>query len=127
MPGRSRSGASMVCLRTLAMRRAMTWAARRSVSVNTAKIELSASRQAEERQQPLDDDRGLEGNALEIRHLLAEMRDHGRDTAQHHHRQIAEPHVLGQYGQQGFDDTWAEAVADRDPVDVAGIEDARRG
>src|SRR4029077_8242270 len=40
------SGASMVFFKTLAMRRATTWASRRSVSVNTAKIEWSASRQA---------------------------------------------------------------------------------
>ena len=46
MVRRSWSGASIVCLSTLAMRRATTWALRRSVSVKAARIEPSCSRQA---------------------------------------------------------------------------------
>ena len=46
IPGRSRSARSMVCLSTLASRRATTWASRRSVSPNANRIEPSSCRQA---------------------------------------------------------------------------------
>ena len=58
--------------------------------------------------------------------LRKEFFDHAGMAAEHRDRQIAKTHVLGQHGQQRFDDARAEAVADDHAVDVAGIERARR-
>ncbi len=206
---RLRSGASMVFLSTLAMRRATTWAARKSVSVNTAKIELSASRQAKStwrisrassraasrltrrslsskqkraidrptprfsasstarlrsRQNASWASRPVSGSSMPLASSDLSMRrsrwpkacsrtngrkrstrrcgpsamrsrlgkcsaerlDHAGMAAEHGDRQIAKPHVLGQHGQQRFDDARAKAVADDHAVDIARVERARR-
>jgi hypothetical protein len=47
-------------------------------------------------------------------------------AAEHRDRQIAKAHVLGEHGQQRFDDARTKAVADHHAVDVAGVERARR-
>ncbi len=52
--------------------------------------------------------------------------DHAGVAAQHRDRQIAKASVLGEYGQQRFNDPRAKTVADDHAVDVAGMKRPRR-
>ena len=65
------------------MRRATTWAERRSVSVKTAKIELSASRQAKStwRIEPGDEPRRVEAELRSVAALERKPRDRKADAA----------------------------------------------
>ena len=47
-------------------------------------------------------------------------------AAEHDDRQIAKAHILGEHGQERFDNARPEAVADDHAVDIARVEGACR-